>query len=259
VSRDASRLSFTTDGPVDGLGSADQPAAPLANETSRPAEFQRPTAVRPGIHAAAAGATQRRRPLSSAPQHNGELSMQVSGALVAAFALPRLVPNAVSVAVEFGYAGSGWAGSIVFHVWLRRQLRERRMSQRTLAARSGVNHSTISRLLRGDRTPSLETATKLASALTQVGEVDDLLKYLSAHEVGSVFPTKRVEAALRGDASLSEADVRQLMDHYLRRRIDRSSPPSANSSARQVKSARSALGARGSPMLPSPRDPGRTD
>jgi transcriptional regulator with XRE-family HTH domain len=146
----------------------------------------------------------------------------VSGAaLVAALAVPRLVPNAVSVAVEFGYAGSGWAGPIVFHIWLRRQLRERRMSQRSLAARSGVNHSTISRLLRGDRTPNLETATKLASALRPLAEVDDLLRYFSAQEVASVFPTKRVEAALRGDGDLTDWDVRQLMDDYLRRRADR--------------------------------------
>ena len=49
-----------------------------------------------------------------------------------------------------------------FNEWLRAQLKSKRMSQRQLAQQAGVDHSTISRLVRGDRTPSLGTATKLA-------------------------------------------------------------------------------------------------
>ena len=49
-----------------------------------------------------------------------------------------------------------------FNEWLRAQLKAKKMSQRQLAQQSGVDHSTISRLIRGDRMPSLGTATKLA-------------------------------------------------------------------------------------------------
>ena len=52
-----------------------------------------------------------------------------------------------------------------FCVWLAQQMQARGISQRALAMRSGVNHSTISRLLGTDRTPSLETAGRLAAAL----------------------------------------------------------------------------------------------
>jgi len=45
-----------------------------------------------------------------------------------------------------------------FNEWLRSQLKAKKMSQRQLAQQSGVDHSTISRLIRGDRTPSLGTA-----------------------------------------------------------------------------------------------------
>ena len=52
-----------------------------------------------------------------------------------------------------------------FNEWLRAQLKAKKMSQRQLAQQSGVDHSTISRLIRGDRMPSLGTATKLARGL----------------------------------------------------------------------------------------------
>src|SRR3970282_2252093 len=52
-----------------------------------------------------------------------------------------------------------------FNEWLRSQLKAKKMSQRQLAQQAGVDHSTISRLIRGDRTPSLGTATKLAPPL----------------------------------------------------------------------------------------------
>jgi transcriptional regulator with XRE-family HTH domain len=130
-------------------------------------------------------------------------------------ATPR-IPNTVSVAVEFGKAGHGWAGAIVFNLWLRRQLRERRMSQRQLAHLSGIDHSTISRLVAGDRTPSLDTAARLARALR-----------VSNHDIGTelgfvdgepALPTQRVEAALRGDSELDDTDVRELMEEYIARR-----------------------------------------
>jgi ribosome-binding protein aMBF1 (putative translation factor) len=52
-----------------------------------------------------------------------------------------------------------------FCEWLRSALAIRRMSQRMLAARSGIDHSTISRIVSGEREPTLRTAQLLAAAL----------------------------------------------------------------------------------------------
>ena len=60
-----------------------------------------------------------------------------------------------------------------FNDWLRAQLKAKKMSQRQLAQQSGVDHSTISRLIRGDRMPSLGTATKLARGLRELREDAD--------------------------------------------------------------------------------------
>jgi DNA-binding XRE family transcriptional regulator len=49
-----------------------------------------------------------------------------------------------------------------FAVWLSRQLRRRRISQRELARRGGLDHSTISRILLGARAPSWSTVQRIA-------------------------------------------------------------------------------------------------
>jgi transcriptional regulator with XRE-family HTH domain len=99
-----------------------------------------------------------------------------------------------------------------FNDWLRRELKARRMTQRQLADRSGVDHSTISRLLSGDRVPSLATVLKLARALGGLppdAAPDDLRQRAARH------PITHVEYALRADDRLSEGEVRQLMAQYL--------------------------------------------
>jgi transcriptional regulator with XRE-family HTH domain len=153
----------------------------------------------------------------------------MAGPFAAAIAVPRLV-NPVAIAVEFGRSGHGWAGGLVYSLWLRRRLRERRISQRQLATMSGVNHSTISRLLRDNRSPSLETATKLAHALRLSASEAEIAAYFDLMVDQSPLPTQRVESALRGDEDLEENDVRELMDAYLRtrgrrRRARRASDP----------------------------------
>ncbi|HET8777475.1 MAG TPA: helix-turn-helix transcriptional regulator, partial [Candidatus Limnocylindria bacterium] len=130
---------------------------------------------------------------------------------------PRL-PNPVAVAVEFGHAGHGWAGALVFNVWLRREMRERRMSQRQLAYLAGVNHSTISRILSDGRAPSLNTATKLAHALRMDWSDEKIAAYFDILDERGIPPTQRVEAALRGDPDLRDDDIRALMNAYLVRR-----------------------------------------
>jgi transcriptional regulator with XRE-family HTH domain len=102
-----------------------------------------------------------------------------------------------------------------FNAWLRGQLKEKKMSQRQLALQSGVDHSTISRLIKGDRMPSLGTATKLARGLREIHEESEGPAYFASLNSRPVLPTSRVEYALRGDDTLTEADVRELMQAYI--------------------------------------------
>ena len=52
-----------------------------------------------------------------------------------------------------------------FNGWLRDAMAERRITQRMLAMRTGLNHSTISRLLLDGRSPSLPTALAILNVL----------------------------------------------------------------------------------------------
>jgi transcriptional regulator with XRE-family HTH domain len=99
------------------------------------------------------------------------------------------------------------------------------MSQRQLAERSGVDHSTVSRIIRDQRDPSFSTAAKLAHVLRDLGCGTD-----DAHSVDPVLaapptPTTRVERALRADELLSEADIRRIMEAYLALRARRQETP----------------------------------
>ncbi len=127
-----------------------------------------------------------------------------------------------------------------FNEWLRAQLKAKKMSQRQLAQQSGVDHSTISRLIRGDRMPSLGTATKLARGLREIREDTDTPAALGVVSVGPQNPTARVEYALRADEALSEPQVRQIMEYYLAVRLRRFNRPYAAATA-----AEPALGAAG--------------
>ena len=208
---------------ADGRGSRQ---ATSARTTSRPAA--KAVASEPAVptHSvapdqASAWAEQPVRAAAGVPQH--EL-MPVAAGIAAGLAVTNRTPVSVAVAIEFGRAGGGWAGAIVFNLWLRRQLRERQMSQRQLAALSGVDHSTISRLLLKDRRPSLATATKLAAALRHVdGEQAeaDAADYFERIPAETLFPARRVEMALRADELLDDDEVRHLMMMYLNARRKR--------------------------------------
>jgi transcriptional regulator with XRE-family HTH domain len=102
-----------------------------------------------------------------------------------------------------------------FNSWLRGQLKEKKMSQRQLALHAGVDHSTISRLLKGERLPSLGTATRLARGLREILDEADGPGYFASLTNRQMLPTSRVEYALRGDDALTESDVRELMQSYL--------------------------------------------
>jgi transcriptional regulator with XRE-family HTH domain len=178
------------------------------------------------------------------PAHNVAFHSAVAAGagLAAGLVVTNQAPSSVAVAIEFGRAGGGWAGALVFNLWLRRQMRVRRMSQRQLAALAGVDHSTVSRLLRHDRRPSLMTATKLAGALRQVrGEQaePETADYFERNPEETIFPARRVELALRADELLDEDEVRRLMNIYLdaRRRHLAGTSPSAPTRARPARAA----------------------
>lgn len=105
--------------------------------------------------------------------------------------------------------------SQAFAEWLRSQLKTRRMSQRQLAFQSGVAHSTISRLLHKERTPSFDTAAKLARGLRVVGDEGDAPRYLGLMAGSGGHPTTRVEHAICADDMLGDPEARQVMDYYL--------------------------------------------
>jgi transcriptional regulator with XRE-family HTH domain len=133
-----------------------------------------------------------------------------------------------------------------FNEWLRAQLKAKKMSQRQLAQQSGVDHSTISRLIRGDRMPSLGTATKLARGLREIRDDSDTSVALGVVSVGPQNPTARVEYALRADEALTEPQVRQIMEYYLAVRVRRFSrtytPVSGSESAGGSRSMSSSSG-----------------
>jgi transcriptional regulator with XRE-family HTH domain len=61
-----------------------------------------------------------------------------------------------------------------FAGWLRDAMRARRLSARLVGMRTGINHSTVTRLLQGERQPSLATALALLRLLGSPPEGDEL-------------------------------------------------------------------------------------
>jgi transcriptional regulator with XRE-family HTH domain len=103
-------------------------------------------------------------------------------------------------------------GGPPFASWLALQLRMRRLSHEQLARRSGVHRSTITRLVSGQRRPTLETARRLVAALGGAAEAAILG---SAAAPDAADPIARVERALRGDRQLSDDGLRHVMRAYL--------------------------------------------
>lgn len=99
-----------------------------------------------------------------------------------------------------------------FHEWLQGELKARNMSQRQLAQKSGVDHSSISRVIRGERMPSLRTAMRLARGVDHNDEDPSDFRHGTSNDSN---PLARVEYALRADDQLTEADVREIMLYYL--------------------------------------------
>jgi transcriptional regulator with XRE-family HTH domain len=124
------------------------------------------------------------------------------------------------------------AGSGTFDSWLQHKLQASQLTQRQLAEKAGIDHSTISRLINGRRVPSLRTATSLAQALG----VPDGTAPEALRSVGWKSRPADVEHALRSDESLTEVDVRHVMERYLaaRRNGNAGPAPSAPKSPPQI-------------------------
>jgi gp16 family phage-associated protein len=101
-----------------------------------------------------------------------------------------------------------------FSAWLNRRLAARGISQRQLARRAGVDHSTISRILNGSREPRRGTARRLEAA------------------IGGAW-SRRLAEVLRDDPVLAEGDVTRIVKLYLGLRAARMSGTGAGSPRRE--------------------------
>jgi transcriptional regulator with XRE-family HTH domain len=104
---------------------------------------------------------------------------------------------------------------VQFRDWLTLQLRARRMSLRQLANRSGVNVSTVSRIVRGERRPTLHTAVRLARVVRESADESSATRFFGSLTAESLDPVAEVERALRADGLLDDDDVRRVMQAYL--------------------------------------------
>lgn len=97
--------------------------------------------------------------------------------------------------------------------WTQLRVRQRGLSHAQLALRCGLDRSTITRFLRGERSPTLEVASRIMDALYDtscVSPYDQMRGLLAGPE--------RVEAALRSDPLLDPVHVDVLMRQYFQRR-----------------------------------------
>lgn len=100
-----------------------------------------------------------------------------------------------------------------FRAWTELRMKQRRLSHAQLALKCGIDRSTVTRILRGTRRPTLDVAVRIVNALsdpTNVAAIDQIRHLATAPE--------RVEAALRSDPLLDPMHVDALMRQYLERR-----------------------------------------
>jgi len=97
--------------------------------------------------------------------------------------------------------------------WTQLRMRQRGLSHAQLALRCNLDRSTITRFLRGERSPTMEVAIRMMDALYDtscVSPYDQMRGLLAGPE--------RVEAALRADPLLHPTHVDVLMRQYIERR-----------------------------------------
>jgi len=109
-----------------------------------------------------------------------------------------------------------------FRAWLDDGMRARRLTQRGLARLAGIDHSTISRLLRGDRSPEHRTVVALRVVLGPEPAPRDR----------KPDPAEMLKRALRSDPTLTDAQVRRVMEFYWRQRGANDRTPTATPTPR---------------------------
>jgi len=97
-----------------------------------------------------------------------------------------------------------------FDCWLTSELAQLRLSPARLARLTGLSRSTISRLLRGERRPTVESATRIAVALDSMRPHGDVERRTDM--------VARVRHELAADPTLGRREVRQIMAHYVLQR-----------------------------------------
>jgi len=98
----------------------------------------------------------------------------------------------------------------LFREWLARAITARGLSQAQLALRSGVDRSTVGRILNGDRRPTLDTAIRLVGALDTAA-----MPRVFARLGRLADDTDRVAQAFRDDPHLSGSNAAKLLRCYL--------------------------------------------
>jgi transcriptional regulator with XRE-family HTH domain len=96
-----------------------------------------------------------------------------------------------------------------FGVWLRAEIDARGMTQRQLGKSAGLHHSTISRLLRGERGPTFATVLQLEAAL-------DRGVPLLAQVAQSAMHPASLCAMLRNDGYLTDDQIAEVVALYAR-------------------------------------------
>jgi transcriptional regulator with XRE-family HTH domain len=104
---------------------------------------------------------------------------------------------------------------VEFRDWLLVELRARRMSLRQLAHRSGLSVSTVSRIVRGERRPTLRTAVRLGRVVGANADESTITRFFGGATADTLDPVRGVERALRGDGELDDDGVRRTMQVYL--------------------------------------------
>ena len=97
--------------------------------------------------------------------------------------------------------------------WALSRMRHRRFSHAQVAQRCGLDRSTITRFLRGDRSPSLDVALRIMDALYDQACTPPMERLR-----GLLAGPERVETALRIDPLLHPTHVDVLMRMYAERR-----------------------------------------
>ena len=114
------------------------------------------------------------------------------------------------VPTSFEFGSPPAASGHEFGTFLRRELQARNWSTRYLARRAGVNHSTISRLLTGQHTLTLETFSRLTRALDGPGGRSDARSNTPSSDY-----VRRVADSLADDPRLEPQGVEMILAYYL--------------------------------------------